>query len=81
MGSLMRGPLRGPLVLENYSKGQKHVIQQKYSRELISPNMSSQLQLGNSPDLIFFQLGDVNWTIFVDLPLGFVVGCPSIFWR
>ena len=27
-----------------------------------------------------FQLGDVNWTIFGDLPLGFVVGCPSIFW-
>ena len=44
--------------------------------------MSSQLQLGNSPELTFlFQLGDVNWTILGDRPLGFVVGCPSIFWR
>ena len=31
--------------------------------------------------IFLFQLGDVNWTIFGDIPLGFVVGCPSIFWR
>ena len=44
-----------------YSQGQKHVIQLKDSQELITPNMSSQFQLGNSLELIFvFQLGDVN---------------------
>ena len=34
-------------------QGQKHVIQLKNSQELISPNMSSQLQLGDSPELDF----------------------------
>ena len=28
-----------------------------------------------------FQLGDVNWTILGELPLGFVLGCHSVFWR
>ena len=36
----------------NCSQGQKHVIQLKNSQELISPNMSSQFQLENSPELI-----------------------------
>ena len=65
----------------NYSEGQKHVIQQKYSQELISPNMSSQLQLGNSPDFLFISTGRCQLDDFRDLPLGFVVGCPLIFWR
>ena len=61
----------------------KYVIsqfQQKNSQELISPNMSSQFQLENSAELLFISLGDVNWTIFekLQLPVGFVLGCPSL---
>ena len=34
-----------------YSEGQKHVTQPNKSQEFISPNMSSQFQLWNSPEL------------------------------
>ena len=61
-----------------YSQGQKHVIQPKNSQELIFLNMSSQLQLENSPKMFLFQLGGVSWTIFGELPLGFLLGCPSV---
>ena len=65
----------------HYSQGQKHVIQLKNSRELISPNLSSQFQLENSPELIFFSIGRCQLDDFRGTSPGFCLGCPSIFWR
>ena len=62
------------LLLGNYSEGQRHVIQQNNSQELISPNMSSQLQLGNSPDLIFISTGRCQLDDFRGSPPGFCCG-------
>ena len=65
--------------LRHYSEGQKHVIQLKYSQESISPNTSSQLQLGNSPDLIsLISTGRCQLDDFHGSPPGFCCGCPSI---
>ena len=66
---------------DTYSQGQKDVIQLKNSQELISPNMSSQFQLENSPELISYFNWEMSTTTFGELPLGFVLGCHSIFWR
>ena len=64
----------------NYSQGQKHVIQLKKSQELISPNMSSQLQLGNSPELLFFiSTGRCQLDDFRGSSPGFCCGVPLNF--
>ena len=55
------GAEHGILVILDYSQGQKHVIQLKNSQELISQNMSSQLQRGNSPELFFY----FNWEMSI----------------
>ena len=54
------------------------VIQLKNSQELISPNMSSQLQLENSPELIFFSTGRCQLDDFRGTPLEFCFGGPSL---
>ena len=64
-----------------YSQGQKHVIQLKKSQELISPNMSSELQLGNSPELIFISTGRCQLDDFRGSPPGFCCGVSLNFWR
>ena len=48
-------------LIADYSQGQKYVIQLKNSQEIISPNVSSQLQLGNSPELTFC----FNWEMSI----------------
>ena len=67
---------------QNYSQGQKHVIQLENSQELIFPNMSSQLQLGNSPELVFISTGRCQLDDFRgDLPPKFCCGVSLNFWR
>ena len=65
-------------MFSNYRQGQKHVIQQKNSQELISPNMSSQFQLENSPELIFNSIGRCQLDDFRGTALEFCFGCPSL---
>ena len=64
----------------DYSQGQKHVIQLNNSQELISPNMSSQLQLENSLELIVTSIGRCqldDFRITPPPPPGFVWGVPQ----
>ena len=58
----------------NYSQGQKHVIKLKNFQELFSPNMSSQVQLDNSPELIFISTGRCQLDDFREILLEFCFG-------